>query len=112
RSLLHVPKALWAASIAWSSSALLQSGTCAKVLPVAGVVTPTGFGPATALPFIFLLYLVLGTPFFLGLSLRRAPTISPCLSGAREEKTENPQAAQIYFLVLLTCLSPWTMSAK
>src|SRR5215471_5688569 len=111
-SLLQVVKALCAESIAWSSSALLQSGTCAKVLPVAGLITPTVFDPATALPFIVIVYWAMGTPFFGGLSRGLAPTISPCLSGAREEKTENPQAAQIYFLVLLTCLSPWTMSAK
>src|SRR5262249_50036928 len=98
--------------IAWSSSALLQSGTCAKVLPVAGVITPPGFDPAAALPFFVILYLGLGNPFFGGLLRGLAPTISPCLNGARGEKTVKPQAAQIYFLVLLTCLSPWTMSAK
>src|SRR5215469_286035 len=61
-SLLQVVKAFCDESIAWSSSALLQSGTCAKVLPVAGLITPTVLDPATALPFIVIVNSAIRTP--------------------------------------------------
>ena len=51
-SRLQAGYAFCAASIAWSSSALVQSGTWAKTLPVAGLITPTVFDPFTALPSI------------------------------------------------------------
>src|SRR5215469_7403952 len=61
-SLLQPVNAFCAESIAWSSSALLQSGTCAKVLPLAGLITPTVFDPATALPFIVIVNSAIRTP--------------------------------------------------
>src|SRR5580704_6905086 len=55
-SRLQAGYAFWAASKAWSSSALLQSGTWAKTLPVAGLITPTVFDPFTGLPLMVMVY--------------------------------------------------------
>src|ERR1700687_3021137 len=51
-SLLHDGNACAAAFIAWSSSALVQSGTSANTLPVARLITPVVFDPFTAFPSI------------------------------------------------------------
>src|SRR5215472_15611294 len=105
-SLLQVVKAFCAESIAWSSSGLLQSGTCAKVLPVAGLITPTVFLPATALPFIVIVNSAIKTPFS-GVGKDppvdapvSGPTISPSLRGASEEKYRGPQIGGFLPLIL------------
>src|SRR4029077_679839 len=49
-SLLQLGNACAAAFIAWSSSLLVQSGTSAQALPVAGWNTPVVFVPFTAFP--------------------------------------------------------------